>query len=151
VTNVDVTNIPTDEQLGVFASNVTTFLTDLDIDQYQTSAETAAQAALAKASWDSIVPCDHAAMGDSACATQIIQTFGQGRQASSRSRWCDGTVFTRTVKADQTVSTTGTRCPSSIRSSKRCTPPRSAGAAFRNRFPQSVLPSRVSETLQAAP
>jgi hypothetical protein len=75
--NVSTDNIPSDSVIGTFASNVTTFLTDLDVQQYQSSAEAVAQAALAQANWDSLVPCDHASLGDAACATQFVQTFGQ--------------------------------------------------------------------------
>jgi len=75
--SVATNNIPANEKLGTFASNVSTFVTDLDVDQYTTSAETAATAALAQASWDTLVPCDHASLGDDACAALFVQTFGQ--------------------------------------------------------------------------
>jgi hypothetical protein len=73
---VSTADMPSDEKLGVFASNVAVSVTDLAVDQYTTSAENVAKAALAQAKWDSLVPCKHATLGDDACAAQFVQTFG---------------------------------------------------------------------------
>ena len=73
---VPLDNVTPDEKFGTFAANVTAGLTDLGVDQYMRSAEAAVVASLAKAKWDVLVPCDHAALGDEACAGQFIQKFG---------------------------------------------------------------------------
>ncbi len=66
--------IPTDEKDGPFYSNSVSTITDLWTEQYMDSAESLAQAAVAKV--DTLVGCNRAAMGDAACAGQFIDRFG---------------------------------------------------------------------------
>jgi hypothetical protein len=74
---VSTADITPDEKFGPFASNVSAPVTDLVVDQYTRSAENMAKAALANAKWDTLVPCNHTATGDDACAAQFVQKFGQ--------------------------------------------------------------------------
>jgi hypothetical protein len=76
VATLSTANLPSDEKLGVFASNVATNVTDLAVDQYTVAAENVAKAALAQAKWDTLVPCDHTALGDDACAARFVSAFG---------------------------------------------------------------------------
>jgi len=70
-------DIPADENVGPFASNTVTSVTDLSTEQYLESAERLAAAAVATpAATDALVGCDRAAMGDAACASAFIDRFG---------------------------------------------------------------------------
>jgi hypothetical protein len=74
--SVPTSDITPDEKLGPFASNVSAAVTDLVVEQYARSGENLAKAALAQAKWDTLVPCDHASLGDAGCAAQFVQKFG---------------------------------------------------------------------------
>ena len=74
LTNVATDQIPTDEKVGPFFSNAVSTITDLWTEQYMQSAEALAQAAVAKV--DTLIACNRTAMGDTACASQIIDRFG---------------------------------------------------------------------------
>ena len=70
-------DIPADENVGPFASNTVTSVTDLGTEQYLESAERLATAAVATpAAVDALVACDRAAMGDAACASTFIDRLG---------------------------------------------------------------------------
>jgi hypothetical protein len=77
VSSVRVEDLAADEKFGTFAANIHAGLSDLGADQYMRSAEAVAQTSLAQAKWDVLVPCDHAALGDEACAGQYIEKFGK--------------------------------------------------------------------------
>jgi hypothetical protein len=71
---LDASDLPEDEQHGVFAGNTVAPVTDLVIEQYIGAAEQAARLALPEL--ETIVPCDRAALGDLACAQRLIASFG---------------------------------------------------------------------------
>jgi hypothetical protein len=71
---VPTDEIPTDEKVGPFYSNGVSTITDLWTEQYMESAESLAQAAIAKV--DTLIGCNRTAMGDAACAAQFIDHFG---------------------------------------------------------------------------
>ena len=70
----DVSVLPQDEKVGAFDGNTVAPVGDLDIEQYQSAAEQAGQAA--KSKLETLVSCDRAAQGDAACVTQFVQSFG---------------------------------------------------------------------------
>jgi len=72
--SVATDQIPTDEKDGPFYSNSVSTITDLWTEQYMDSAETVAQAAVAKV--DTLIACNRTAMGDAPCAAQFIDRFG---------------------------------------------------------------------------
>jgi len=72
--SVATDEIPTDEKVGPFYSNAVSTITDLWTEQYMQSAESLAQAAVAKV--DTLIACNRTAMGDAACASQFIDRFG---------------------------------------------------------------------------
>jgi hypothetical protein len=74
LTTVPTDQIATDEKVGPFYSNAVSTITDLWTEQYMQSAESLAQAAIAKV--DTLVGCNRTAMGDSVCAAQFIDKFG---------------------------------------------------------------------------
>jgi hypothetical protein len=72
-------DIPADENVGPFASNSVTSLTDLGTQQYLDSAETLSAAAVATpAALAALVGCDRTVAGatDASCALQFIDRFG---------------------------------------------------------------------------
>jgi hypothetical protein len=70
-------DIPADENVGPFASNTVTAVTDLSTEQYLESAERLAAAAVATpTALAALVACDRQAMGDAACAARFIDRFG---------------------------------------------------------------------------
>ncbi|HEX4406422.1 MAG TPA: DUF1592 domain-containing protein [Polyangia bacterium] len=78
-TPVSTADIPADENVGPFASNSVTALTDLGTQQYLDSAETLSTAAVATpAALTALVGCDRTVAGatDATCASQFIDRFG---------------------------------------------------------------------------
>ena len=77
---VALDDIPADENVGPFASNTVTSLTDLGTEQYLESAEGLAAAAVATpAALSALVGCDRSAptaASDGTCASQFIDRFG---------------------------------------------------------------------------
>lgn len=70
-------DIPADENIGPFASNTVTAVTDLSAQQYLESAERLAAASVATpAALDKLVACDRTAMGDAACAAKLVDRLG---------------------------------------------------------------------------
>jgi len=70
-------DIPADENVGPFASNTVTSVTDLSTEQYLESAEALSTAAVATpAALGALVACDRVAMGDAACASAFIDRVG---------------------------------------------------------------------------
>jgi hypothetical protein len=74
LSSVPTDEIPTDEKVGPFYSNGVSTITDLWTEQYMESAESLAQAAIAKV--DTLIGCNRTAMGDAACAAQFIDRLG---------------------------------------------------------------------------
>jgi hypothetical protein len=64
-----------DERITLFYSNAISPMTRLGVEQYGQVAEEAARAASSNV--DSLIACDRATLGDSACATQFITDFGR--------------------------------------------------------------------------
>lgn len=72
-------DIPADENVGPFASNTVTSVTELATQQYLDSAAQLASAAVATpAALTALVACDRAAAGatDATCAAQLVDRFG---------------------------------------------------------------------------
>lgn len=63
-----------DETVGAFRSNTVSAATDLMITQYMEEADRVVRANVTRL--EGLVPCDRAATGDDACATQFIDRFG---------------------------------------------------------------------------
>jgi len=63
-----------DERIGPFASNGIAPVSRVTVEQYQTLAEQVAVAVTADI--DALVPCDRAALGDDACARELIGDLG---------------------------------------------------------------------------
>ncbi|MDB4988609.1 MAG: hypothetical protein JWN04_3787 [Myxococcaceae bacterium] len=74
-TTVDSNALPEDEKVGVFDGNLVTPVSDLVVESYMSVAEQTAKAVLPNI--EKVVPCDRTKLGDPACATQFIATFGQ--------------------------------------------------------------------------
>jgi hypothetical protein len=66
--------IAPDEKAGPFAANVATPVSRLLVEQYGQAAEQMATAALPRI--DALVACDRVALGDAACASHFVGTFG---------------------------------------------------------------------------
>jgi hypothetical protein len=72
---LDAAQLPEDEQFGAFDGNIVVPITDLVVEQYVNAAEASARLALPEI--EALVPCDREALGDAACVTQFIETFGK--------------------------------------------------------------------------
>ncbi|HEX2679332.1 MAG TPA: DUF1592 domain-containing protein [Polyangiales bacterium] len=72
---VDEQSLGPDEQAGPFATNIGAPLTELSTQQYMETAETLAAAAVGDLG--KLLRCDPAALGNDACASQFIASFGR--------------------------------------------------------------------------
>jgi hypothetical protein len=70
--NLSVDFVP-DERVGPFTSNVSAAVTELQVEQYQSAAETAVELAVTDLS--SLLPCDPAATGEDECAREFLAEF----------------------------------------------------------------------------
>jgi hypothetical protein len=71
---VEVESFAPDERIGAFKSNGSAPVVDLQVEQYMDAAEVIATAAAADLA--GLLPCDPGAIGEDACAEELIRTMG---------------------------------------------------------------------------